>query len=182
MRKDLAAIFLTFLKIGAFTIGGGYAMIPLIRHEVVQKRGWITEGDFLNGLAAAQSCPGPIAINLSIYIGLHVRAGWGMAAAVLGTTLPSLFIIIAIAALFSRYSDAVLVRRAFHALKPTVVALIAVPLIQMSRASGLNATNFWVPILAMALVAFLDVSPVYLILAAIVFAILQSLWQRRRAG
>ena len=118
MRKNLLAIFLTFFKIGAFTIGGAYAMIPLIRREVVEKRKWITDEDFLNGLAAAQSCPGPIAINLSVYIGLHIKRGWGMAMAVLGTVLPSLISIMVIAALFTQYAEFPLVRKAFHALKP----------------------------------------------------------------
>ncbi len=114
MRRSLLSIFLTFFKIGAFTIGGAYAMIPLIRREVCQKRQWITDEDFLDGLAAAQSCPGPIAINLSIYIGLHIKRGWGMAAAVLGTVLPSLITISLIAALFASYAEQTLVRKAFH--------------------------------------------------------------------
>jgi len=84
----LLQLFLTFLKIGAFTIGGAYAMIPLIRKEVCQKRGWISDEEFLDGLAAAQSCPGPIAVNLSIYTGYHIRKGKGMLVAVLGTILP----------------------------------------------------------------------------------------------
>lgn len=182
MPKRLLSIFLTFLKIGAFTIGGAYAMIPLIRREVVQKRGWITDEDFLDGLAAAQSCPGPIAINLSVYIGLHIRRGWGMAMAVLGTVLPSLITIVAIAALFTHYAELPLVRKAFHALKPALVALIAVPLIQMTRQAGLNLSNFWVPLVAMAAVGLLGISPIWLILAAIAFAVLQSLRKRRRAA
>lgn len=176
MRKNLLAIFLTFFKIGAFTIGGAYAMIPLIRREVVEKRKWITDEDFLNGLAAAQSCPGPIAINLSVYIGLHIKRGWGMAMAVLGTVLPSLISIMVIAALFTQYAEFPLVRKAFHALKPALVALIAVPLIQMTRQAGLNWANFWVPVLAMVLVGLLGISPIWLILATILFSVLQGLW------
>ncbi len=181
MRKSLPAIFFTFLKIGAFTIGGGYAMIPLIRREVVEKSGWISEEDFLNGLAAAQSCPGPIAINLSIYVGLHVRGAWGMAVAVLGTVLPSLISITLIAELFMHYAEQPLVRGAFHALKPAVVALIAVPLIQMVRSAELNLSNFWVPVAAMILVGIFGVSPIWLILAAIVFSVLQGIWFQKRS-
>ncbi len=181
MAKNLASIFLTFLKIGAFTIGGAYAMIPLIRREVVEKHGWISDEDFIDGLAAAQSCPGPIAINLSVYVGLHVRGRWGMAAAVLGTIIPSTVSIILIAELFVNYSDQPLLRKAFHALKPAVVSLIAVPLVQMVRTAKLNLTNFWVPVLAMVLVGFLGVSPIWLILAAIVFSVAQGLWRREKA-
>ncbi len=181
MSKSLSSIFLTFLKIGAFTIGGAYAMIPLIRREVVEKKGWITDEDFLNGLAAAQSCPGPIAINLSVYVGLHVRGHWGMAAAVLGTILPSTLSIILIAELFGHYADQPLVRKAFHALKPAVVALIAVPLIQMTRAAKLSLASAWVPLAAMVLVGFFGVSPIWLILAAIAFSVAQGLWRREGA-
>lgn len=180
MLKDIFRIFLTFLKIGAFTIGGAYAMIPLIRREVVERHKWISDEDFLDGLAAAQSCPGPIAINLSIYIGLHVKRGWGLAAALAGTILPSLISIVIIAALFEEYAQLKLVRSAFHALKPAVVALIAVPLIQMAGSAKLGWSNFWVPLLAMVLVGVLGLSPIWLILATLVFAIGQSLWLKRK--
>ncbi|HNT52056.1 MAG TPA: chromate transporter [Candidatus Syntrophosphaera sp.] len=180
MRKSLPAIFLTFFKIGAFTIGGAYAMLPLIKREVVEKRQWITDLEFRDGLAAAQSCPGPIAINISVYIGLHLARGWGMLAAVLGTVLPSTITILAIAALFDRYAELAVVRKAFHALKPAVVALIAVPLIQMARQANLGWSNAWVPVVAMFLVGVTGVSPIWLILAMILFAVLQSLWQQRR--
>ncbi len=176
MNNSLISIFLTFLKIGAFTIGGAYAMIPLIRREVCQNRKWMCEEDFLNGLAAAQSCPGPIAVNLSIYVGLHIRQGWGMAAAVFGTILPSLISIIVIAALFNQYAELPLVQKAFHGLRPALVALIAVPLVQMTKSAGLSVTSFWVPLAAMVLVGFLGVSPVYLILLTIAAATAQSIW------
>ncbi len=155
-------------------------MLPLIRREVVEKQGWLSEETFLDGLAAAQSSPGPIAINISIYVGLQVRGKLGMAAAVLGTVLPSLLTIMVIAELFSHYADNPLVRKAFKGLKPALVVLIAVPLFQMVKNAKLDWTNFWVPILSMALVAFLGISPIWLILAAIVFSVLQGLWQARR--
>lgn len=155
-------------------------MLPLIRREVVEKRGWLSEETFLDGLAAAQSSPGPIAINISIYVGLQVHGKLGMAAAVLGTVLPSLFTIMVIAELFSHYADNPLVRKAFKGLKPALVVLIAVPLFQMVKNAKLDWTNFWVPILSMALVAFLGFSPIWLILAAIVFSVLQGLWLARR--
>ncbi|MDD4224150.1 MAG: chromate transporter [Candidatus Cloacimonetes bacterium] len=180
MAKNIASIFWTFFKIGAFTIGGGYAMIPYIHREVVEKREWISDEDFLDGLAAAQSCPGPIAINISVYVGLHLRGRLGMAAAVLGTVLPSTLIIILVAELFGHYADQPLVRKAFHALKPAVVALIAVPLVQMTRRAKLNLSNFWVPVLAMVLVGFFGVSPIWLILATILFSVAQGLWRRER--
>lgn len=172
---SLISLFTTFLKIGAFTIGGAYAMIPLIRAEVCQKRGWMEDLEFMDGLAAAQSCPGPIAINISIYVGYHLKGAKGMAVAVLGTVIPSTLSIILIAMLFSRYAEAELVRKAFHALKPAVVALIALPLIEMARKAGLRPSNLWLPVLVLVLVGFADISPVYLILLTIAVSVLTSL-------
>jgi chromate transporter len=170
----LLKIFLTFLKIGAFTIGGAYAMIPLIKREVCSRQGWITEEEFLDGLAAAQSCPGPIAVNISIYTGYHVRGKAGMFAAVLGTILPSTISIILIAILFRQYADQALVKRAFTALNPAVVALIAVPLIQMAKKSGLNLKNAWFPLAIALCVGLLNISPVYLILVTIAYAVFEA--------
>ena len=167
----LLKIFFTFLKIGAFTIGGGYAMIPMIKREVCDRNGWISEEEFLDGIAAAQTCPGPIAVNISIYAGYHVRGKIGMLVAVLGTILPSTISILAIAMLFQRYAEQELVHKAFTALKPAVVALIAVPLINMAQKSGMTLRNAWFPLTIAILVGLLHVSPVYLILITILYAI-----------
>ena len=172
----LLKILFTFLKIGALTIGGGYAMIPLIKREVCARHGWITEEEFLDGLAAAQSAPGPIAVNISIYTGYHVRGKMGMLMALLGTILPSTFTILVVAILFNEYADQAVVKRAFSALEPAVVALIAVPLIQMAKKSGVCPQNAWFPIAVAILVGLLGVSPVYLILLTIVYAF----WEARR--
>jgi len=176
----LLKLFLTFFKIGAFTIGGAYAMIPLIKLEVCKKHQWISEDEFLDGLAAAQSCPGPIAVNLSIYVGYHIRKSKGMTVAVLGTILPSFISIVLIAMLFTRFADAELVKKAFHALRPAVVALIAVPLYEMSRTAGLKPDNFWFPLGVAILVGFFNFSPVYLILLTIVFALGQGIWMAKK--
>ena len=171
----LFQIFITFLKIGAFTIGGAYAMLPLIRREVCVKHKWISDEEFMDGLAAAQSCPGPIAVNISIYIGYHLKKGKGMAVAVLGTILPSIISILLIAMLFNRFADAALVHKAFHALRPAVVALIAVPLVEMAKKAGVTLKNAWFPLLAAVLVSVLLISPMYLISLTIAFAVVQGL-------
>ncbi|PKN71952.1 MAG: chromate transporter [Candidatus Cloacimonetes bacterium HGW-Cloacimonetes-3] len=171
----LLKLFFSFLKIGAFTIGGAYAMIPLIRKEVCETHNWISDEEFMDGLAAAQSCPGPIAVNISIYVGYHIAKGKGMAVAVLGTIIPSITIIMLVAMLFNNYADADLVKKAFHALRPAVVALIAVPLVQMARRAGVNIRNLWYPLLSAVLVGVLLISPMYLISATIVFAVWQGL-------
>ena len=170
----LFSMFLSFLKIGAFTIGGAYAMIPLIRKEVIDNKKWMNEADFLDGLAAAQSCPGPIAINISIYIGYRVAQKRGMAVAVLGTTLPSLIVIMIVASFFGKIANLEAVRRVFHALKPAVTAMIAVPVIQLSRSGGISIFNIWIPIGAAILVGVWQVNPIYLILITIAGAIVES--------
>ena len=170
----LLSIFFSFLKIGAFTIGGAYAMIPLIRSEVVQKKQWMQDQDFVDGLAAAQSCPGPIAINISIYVGYHLQKTKGMLVAALGTLLPSLIVILVIASFFGRIADLEAVRRIFHALKPAVTALIAVPVIQMSKSGGISTYNIWLPVIAAIAVGLMRVNPIYLILLTIVGALLES--------
>jgi chromate transporter len=170
----LLTMFFTFLKIGAFTIGGAYAMIPLIRRELVQKHKWIDDEDFLDGLAAAQSCPGPIAINISIYAGYHIKKTKGMLVAVLGTLLPSLIVILIIASFFGKIADMEAVRRVFHALKPAVTALIAVPVIQMSKSGGISVYNFWLPLSAAILVGIYQINPIYLIVLTIAGALLET--------
>jgi len=177
--KTQLKLFLTFFKIGAFTIGGAYAMIPLIKREVCQKNSWLSEEEFLDGLAASQSCPGPIAINLSIYIGYHLAKGRGMVTAVLATILPSFITILIVAILFQQFAEVTLVQKAFHSLRSAVVALIAVPLIQMSKQSGLALSNFWFPLSVAVLVGFLRISPVYLILITIAFAVYQGLRKQK---
>ena len=171
----LLRLFFVFLKIGAFTIGGAYAMIPLIRREIVEKQHWLSDEEFLDGLAASQSCPGPIAANISVYIGYRIGKLPGMLIAVAGTVLPSFITILVIAIFFGLVSDLDATRRIFHGLRPAVVALIAIPVMQMSKAGGIRITNFWFPLSAAILVGFLDVSPIYLIIVTIVYAVIESL-------
>jgi len=175
----LLTLFFTFLKIGAFTIGGAYAMIPLIRREVCDKHHWLKDEEFLDGLAAAQSSPGPIAINMSIYVGYTVARRKGVAVAVLGTVIPSFISIIIIAALFNQYAELKAVRSAFHGLRPALVALIAVPLADMSLKAGLNIRNVWFPVLIALLVGWLGISPAWLIMLTVLFAVVQG-WQEKK--
>lgn len=174
--KELWQIFFVFLKIGGFTLGGGYAMIPLIKREICEKKRWLTEEEFLDGLAAAQSSPGPIAVNISIYSGFNVQGVPGMFAAVLGTIIPSFVSIIVIAMLFREYADQKTVRKAFSALEPAVVALIGVPLIDMMKKSGVNKRNIWFPFIAALLVGLFNVTPVIIILLTILY----TLWETRK--
>ncbi len=132
-----AEMFLTFLKIGAFTLGGGYAMIPLIQAEVVNKRRWIDEEEFLNMLALAQSAPGVMAANAAIFIGYKMRGWKGIVATLLGSILPSFVIILLIATVFTRFRELPAIEAIFKGIRPAVVALIAAPLYKMAKNAGM---------------------------------------------
>jgi len=121
----LADMLLLFLKIGAITIGGGYVMIPLIREVIIDKKRWITERDFVDNLAIAQSIPGPIVVNFSLLTGYRLRGLKGGLLSLLGTVTPSFLIILGIAIFLWRFKDIHLVQAAFLGIRPVVVALIA---------------------------------------------------------
>lgn len=116
-------LFLTFLKIGAFTFGGGYAMIALIRDECLAN-GWLSEGELLNYIAVAESTPGPIAINMATFVGSSTGGILGALVATLGVILPSLVIILLIASIFTRFSKYPAVKALLGGIKPVIVALI----------------------------------------------------------
>ena len=134
-----------FFKIGAFTIGGGYAMVPLIENEIVTKRKWIAQEDFIDLLAISQSAPGILAVNISIFIGYKLRGIRGSIVTALGTILPSFIIILAIALL---------------------VALIAAPTFTMGRSAKINRYNLWIPVVSALLIWLLGFSPIWIIIAA----------------
>ena len=136
--------FKTFFKIGAFTLGGGYAMIPIIESEVVRKKEWINKDEFVDLIAVAQSCPGVFAINLSTYIGYKLKGTKGAICTSVATALPSFLIILCIAMFFSRFQDNAIVESIFKGIRPAVVALIAVPTWNMAKSAQLTWTNFWI--------------------------------------
>ena len=115
-------LFITFVRIGAFTIGGGYAMLPLIQREVVD-RGWMSKEEFIDLFAVAQSLPGVFAVNISIFVGYKLKKLTGSVICALGTILPSFLIILAIALFFTQFRENEWVEKAFKGLRPAVVAL-----------------------------------------------------------
>ncbi len=172
-------IFLTFAKIGAFTIGGGYAMLPIIQSEIV-RRGWLKEEDFTDIVAMAQSAPGLLAVNISIFAGHKLKGTKGSIVATLGSILPSFLIILAIAMLFSGYQDNPAVIKIFKGIRPVTVALIAVPMINMAKKAN---KKWWAWILSaasLALVAFLNVSPIYILLTVIIIAAVIAKYKEER--
>lgn len=158
--------FKTFFKIGAFTLGGGYAMIPIIESEIVEKRKWITKDEFVDLIAIAQSCPGVFAINLSTFIGYKIKRVPGAICTTLATALPSFIIIMLIALFFHSFQDNPVVESIFKGIRPAVVALIAVPTWNMALNAKVSWTNCWIPILSTLLIWAMGVNPIFIILAA----------------
>jgi chromate transporter len=158
-------IFTCFAKIGAFTIGGGYAMIPIIQREVVEKNKWIEEKDFLDVLAISQSAPGILAVNISIFLGYRLKGVKGSIVATLGSALPSFLIILLIAMFFAGYQDNPTIIKIFQGIRPVVVALIAVPMINMAKKAKLNIYTGALTAATALLIIFLKVSPLYILLA-----------------
>lgn len=174
MQKDtkisLWELFFIMAKIGAFTIGGGYAMILLIQKELTS-RGWISDEEFPDLIALSQAAPGLLAVNISIFAGYRLRGVPGAIVATLGSCMPPFLIILGIALFFSDYANEPHVQRVFAGMRPAVVALIAVPMVKMARNSCKKWWQWIITAAAMALVALLKVSPVYILISVIVISL-----------
>ena len=158
--------FKTFFKIGIFTLGGGYAMIPLIEEEVVNRHRWVSREEMLDLIAIAQSCPGVFAINIAIFIGYKLNKVRGAIATSLGTALPSFLIILIIAIFFHQFEDNKVVAAMFRGIRPAVVALIAVPTFNLGKRAQLNKFTIWIPIVSALAIWLLGVSPIWIIILA----------------
>ena len=158
--------FSTFFKIGMFTIGGGYAMVPLIEEEVVNRKKWLSQEEFIDLLAVSQSVPGVFAVNFSIFIGYKLRKFPGALALALGAILPSFLIILGIALFFQQFKEYESVENIFKGIRPAVVALIAAPTFTLAKSAKINKYNLWIPVVSALLIGLLGVSPVYIIALA----------------
>lgn len=159
-------LFKTFVKIGAFTLGGGYAMIPIIEAEVVDRHKWIDKDEFLDLIAIAQSCPGVFAVNISIFIGYKLRGVRGAICTAMGASLPSFLIILLIAMFFHSLMDVPWIAAMFNGIRPAVVALIAVPTFNLAKSAGISLVNCWIPIISALLIWAIGVNPIFIIIAA----------------
>jgi len=159
-------LFKTFVKIGAFTLGGGYAMIPIIEAEVVDRHKWIDKDEFLDLIAIAQSCPGVFAVNISIFIGYKLRGVRGAICTAMGASLPSFLIILLIAMFFHSFMNVPWIAAMFNGIRPAVVALIAVPTFNLAKSAGISLVNCWIPIISALLIWAIGVNPIFIIIAA----------------
>lgn len=158
--------FKTFFRIGAFTLGGGYAMIPIIEEEVVRKNHWVDEQEFLDLIAVSQSCPGVFAINISTFIGYKMDKTRCALVCAAGTALPSFLIILAIAMFFVAFWGNEVVESVFRGIRPAVVALIAAPTFRLAKSANITLSNCWIPIAGALAIYLMGVNPVFVIIAA----------------
>ena len=173
MRSNLyLKLFISFFKIGAFTFGGGWAMIPLIEREVVDKQNWIKREDFVDALAIAQSLPGVLAVNISILIGNNLRGLKVCLMATLGTILPSFLIILAIAIWFVQTYDNPVVERIFKGIRPAVVALIVSPVFSTAKTARINIKTVIIPIIVALSIWLGGISPIWFVLLGAIGGIL----------
>ncbi len=180
--KDYWRLFIVFFKIGAFTFGGGFAMIPLIRKEVVTKREWLNDDEFMDMLVIAQSAPGPVALNTALFVG-NKRLGFkGSLFSGAGVIIPSFVAILLIAIVFTQFKENPVIERIFKGIRPAVVALIVTPLFQLGKAAKITWLTIWIPISVALLVWLLHVSPIYIVVCSIALGIGYTAYIRYKIG
>lgn len=177
---SLWKIFWVFAKIGAFTIGGGIPMIAAIKSELT-RREWLKDEDFVDIITLAQTAPGLFAVNISILTGHKLRGTKGSVVATIASCLPPFLIILLVAMFFTSFKDNEYVLRAFKGIRPVVVALIGVPMIDMIKATKMRWWSWVIVVASMILVCFMSVSPIYILICIIVIAAAVS-WHNNRKG
>ncbi len=178
--KKYWEMFFVFFRIGAFTLGGGYSMIPLIEKEVVEKKHWLDHKDFIDTLAVAQSAPGVMAINTAIFVGYKLKGVKGSIITTLGCALPSFLIILLVATIFTGIKDNEYVNRIFKGIRPVVVALIVTPLWKMSKAANINWKTVIIPVGVALIIWLTEISPVIFIILGIGLGILFGVIKARK--
>lgn len=164
--KELFDLFWTFCKIGALTFGGGYAMLPLIKREIVENKKWSTEKEILDYYAVGQCTPGVIAVNTATFIGYKLRGIIGGIVATLGVIFPSIVIILIIATFLQNFADLAIVQSAFAGIRVAVVALIITTVVKLIKSSIKDYLGVIIAIIAFVISAFIGLSPVYVVIAA----------------
>ena len=180
MLKKLLQIFLSFFRIGAFTFGGGYAMIPLIQHEAVEKRHWVTDEDILDIVAIAESTPGPIAINSATFVGYRAAGVLGSVCATLGVVLPSFVVILLLSFVLAQFQEVQAVQYAFNGIRVGVLALLVKALWTMYNKSPKGWAAYVVMGAALILTSVFEINVILVIIGCAIFGIVTSAIMRRR--
>ncbi|MDD2482639.1 MAG: chromate transporter [Lutispora sp.] len=155
----LYKLFSTFFKIGCFTIGGGYAMVPVIQREIVENKKWITQDEFLDAIALTNSLPGPLATNAATYVGYRMAGVLGAITGVFATALPSFLIILIIAIFFTTIKDSIVVQNIFSGIRPAVVSLIIYAVIKLAKSIGFKSKNILISLGTLLGMIFLNIHP-----------------------
>ena len=176
----LLKFFITCNKIGAFTLGGGYAMIPIMEREFVDKNHWMNRQEFMDIMVVAQTTPGIFSIDMASHIGYKLKGVWGGIVGAMGIALPSIVVITLIAVFFQNFKDNIYVNKFFCGVRPAVVALIAAPCFKMAKTADITWSSSWIPVVSCLLIWLLGVSPIWVILAAGIGGFLWGQHQKRK--
>lgn len=163
---SLLQLFWSFFKIGTFTLGGGYAMIPLMEKELVDRHHWLTNEEFMDIIALSQTMPGVFAANMAVHVGWRLRGVPGAVFSIVGNILVPILIILALAMGLHYLQGNAVVEAVFKGVRPVVVALIAAPVFRMAKTAKISLYNFWIPVVAALLIWLLGISPIWVILVA----------------
>lgn len=177
--KILFKLFLTFFKIGAFTIGGGYAMIPLFELEFVERKKWLTDEDFMNMMTIVSSAPGPIAVNSAVYTGYHVAGFLGAIFSVLGVIIPPIFIILCIAVFYNEIREITVIDRMFYGARPAVVGLMITAVYKLGKRAKLKGIKYIIPIISFILISILNFEPIIIIVTTGILGYIFSRYCKR---
>lgn len=174
MPLNFLTLFITFLQAGGLTIGDGYATIAPLRRAIVQKNGWMTDDDFTRHITIVQTMPGIFNVNLATYFGKQLKGWMGTTACLLGMILPPMLIFIIFATFYNQLCQLSAIQSFLRGARPAIVALIALPCLQMWRKSSISLSTIWIPVGAAIAIGLLGVSPSYIILGIIAIAALYA--------
>lgn len=176
--KECLKLFLIFARIGAFTFGGGYAMLPLLQKEVVEKQNWATEEELMDYFAIGQCTPGVIAVNTATFIGFKRRGILGAISATLGVITPSIIIILALAAFFTHFADNPIVKHAFNGIRVAVCTIVAVSIFKLAKKGIVDWITLLLFIAAFCVMLFLHVSSICIVVGAAFVGIIARILTR----
>ena len=161
-------LFLIFFKVGLFSFGGGYAILPLMQHEVVDVNKWISFQEFMDIVAVSQITPGPISINLATYVGYRIGGTIGSTIATTSVVLPSFFIVLFLSQILLAYGNHPIVVAIFNGVKPAITALILISVYRIGKSANINRYNFVIPLIVAVLIKYFGVSPILIIIATMI--------------
>ncbi|NBG87430.1 chromate transporter [Isachenkonia alkalipeptolytica] len=174
MSKERLKLFYTFFRVGAFTFGGGYAMVPVIQKEMVERAKLIKEKEFLDIIAVAQSLPGAVAVNTSVFVGFKLYGIPGALSALLGTVLPSMMVITVLAVFYQQVQDVESIELFFKGVRPAIVALIFMAAVKLAKNLDTTGFNILVGTAAFIAIVFFGIHPILVIIAAATIGLIRE--------